>query len=514
MMGRSKTKTKVSKKVSGDYKYKKDSLLYPLSKRHIYLLLFILMVIILLSPFLKRYVIDKGPMAGDLSYNYQRVSLIQDRFHVQQDPLLSSRIISFGPYHYFLGILDRFWPLETSQKYLPFIFSIILFFSLLFVYNKLDFPLENFFYFLCILILSPAFVFTFFIPIDISLFLAIFSLALALLLSDFKIMPFFSYVLFLFVPLFNLHYSIFALSILLLILCYSDRKKPSLYITSIILVILSLFMFIVQGKQYIASASPLIIGPLLSTLISDFGAHIGIGVFHFILAFFGFFMSWKLKKSLIPLYLLFMFWIIISHHLLISYLIITCFLAFFGSFTFIHLSYIRWELKTLKNLTLLLLFCGLLFSTLSYVQRVSEFGPTSGFEEALSWLNKFEGDNVATIFSHFSRGNWIATLSGDSIVLDSGFSDVPDSYFRLNDSSRIFYSRNIDDTSVLLQKYSVSHIILDDRLKDKLFQSDDQGLLFLFNNKEVFDKLYYKDGVLIVRYNNPLIYAIQPTEER
>ena len=69
---------------------------------------------------------------------------------------------------------------------------------------------------------------------------------------------------------------------------------------------------------------------------------------------------------------------------------------------------------------------------------------------------------------------------------------------RFNDSLEIFYSRNLKDTKILLEKYNINYIWIDNKMKNGLvWEKEQQGLLFLFRNNETFNNIYNNQGIEI-----------------
>ncbi|HII72040.1 TPA: hypothetical protein HA265_04765 [Candidatus Woesearchaeota archaeon] len=70
----------------------------------------------------------------------------------------------------------------------------------------------------------------------------------------------------------------------------------------------------------------------------------------------------------------------------------------------------------------------------------------------------------------------------------------------------MFYSRKLDDTKKLFQAYNVKHVLVDPEMKDGfVWSKPNEGLLFLFTNKETFEKIYDQDGVEIWEVKNSTI---------
>jgi hypothetical protein len=160
----------------------------------------------------------------------------------------------------------------------------------------------------------------------------------------------------------------------------------------------------------------------------------------------------------------------------------------------------RWELEQIKFLSIMLVACGLMFSTLSFIGLLASFGPSDSLGRGLVWL---ANEDANVVLTHYSRGFWVESIAGKKVLID----DFSKDRRLLNDSMTMFYSRNLKKTRELLDGYNISHIVIDTDMKHGLvWQKDDEGMLFLFRNNETFNRIYDKAGVEI--------WKVLPAEER
>ena len=98
----------------------------------------------------------------------------------------------------------------------------------------------------------------------------------------------------------------------------------------------------------------------------------------------------------------------------------------YGNFIIIYLSSLgivyllksKWELDSIKELTTLIIVCGLIFSTVLYAKQTGEMNPNQDIVEALKWLEEQE---EGIVFSHYSRGYWIEYLADKESFTDSSY---------------------------------------------------------------------------------------------
>jgi hypothetical protein len=229
-------------------------------------------------------------------------------------------------------------------------------------------------------------------------------------------------------------------------------------------------------------------GLSLFSFISDFGAKHGFSFFAFLLVCFGLMFFWR-KKNYIIMYSTGIVLFLISFKLswMIFYLnFVVCFLA---GLSFFKLYNRKWESAIVGNLTLWILVCGLIFSGFSYIGQFDKLEPN---DELFIALDEIPPGSI--VFSHYSRGYWIE-YSGKKSFMDPFFGGIKDLDDRLKDSEEIFYSRDIKNTNMLLEKYSIGYIFIDHKmLNDEVWKKDDEGLLFLLEVSKSFELVYQSDN--------------------
>ena len=147
---------------------------------------------------------------------------------------------------------------------------------------------------------------------------------------------------------------------------------------------------------------------------------------------------------------------------------------------------------------MLVIICGLLFSTISYLNRISNIEPNLEVISSLEWLYN---QNPGVVFSHYEKGFWIETIANKPTVMNELFDYSPDVEKRYNDSIKIFNSRNLKTTTIILDKYNVTYIWIDKKMKTgQVWEKENQGLLFILKNSERFKRIYSLDKIEIWKY--------------
>jgi hypothetical protein len=232
--------------------------------------------------------------------------------------------------------------------------------------------------------------------------------------------------------------------------------------------------------------------------ISDFSDLGGIGIFAFLLAIIGLFITLKDSKQLGKIYLLILSLICIGLFFEKANTYLNLIGSIFGGFAFTKIISRNWKIEPLKLFTAILLISGLLFSTISYVKRDILDEPSKELVKSLEWL-KLHSNDEDIILSHYSYGLWIEYWAERPVLTDSLF-NYKDTKRKIDDSNQIFYSRNLENTKKLLDKYNIKYVLVTDTMKKGLVWESEQGLLYLFRNNQTFEKIYNQNNIEIWRY--------------
>ncbi len=387
--------------------------------------------------------------------------------------LLSAQQVSGANWIYF--------PLHWAQEYFPeglFLLplalalgSLLLFFSL---GDRMGFSKHFTLFFGMLIVLSPAFIYTFSTISAYSFFLFLLLAGFFLLTRKKQVLRGLSLLPFAAATFFD------GFNTLLLIFfqaAYLNRnRKDFLAWTGISLSgLLLLFNLLFLNLKFIQ-------GPFHSQqgfadLVSDFGGLHGVGFFVILLAVIGLAFTWKHRKF----YWAYFLAPIVAYGYLSNTQTVfpaSLLLAFFAAAGFSWLFERRWVLESIQKFTLLLLLLGVLFSTLAYLERISETSPTPSDLQTYLWI-KENTPQESVILSAPENSNLLEYFSGRK----------PTYYFReeTNLTASIFGASYISELFPLLEENNVSYIYITPRMKSQL--PLDQGFLFLLKN-ERFKMVY------------------------
>jgi len=293
------------------------------------------------------------------------------------------------------------------------------------------------------------------------------------------------------------------LFLLLLQLTYFHRIKKESFLTGnkndkfslLIVGTTSLFFFL---NAFVLEL-PFVLGPFhsqqaLTALVSDLGAISGIGFFTLLLAIIGLALTWKNKKYY-PIYFFILITIptYIYNPQTIFYLsLITIFFATVG---FIKMFERVWTLAMLKKLTFFILILGLLFSSLTYLDRIDQNEPFQNEVEILKWV-KENIPKEKIIFSSPENSYFVRYFAERQPFYERHKKEH--AVMRNNQTKIVLKSTYISTTFPILEKNNISIIYITPRIK--LTYPKEQGLLFLLKN-ERFKLVHSHEGAEVWVFN-------------
>lgn len=344
-------------------------------------------------------------------------------------------------------------------KLLPIIlgiFSLLLFYGAL---RKSNFSYDIIIISTLILVISPSFIYLFGTLNAYSFTAFILLLSLYLMIQKKEILG----VLVLYLtPFFGIVQTI--LGFLLILVYLPKNKKLKMFLMA--LPSLALLYF-----------SPKILPGYNNIIISDFGGRYGLGLFIVLLSLFGLKYLWQKKYKHILTYtailLLCMFSFIDVR--VLTYLNFS--LAVIAALGLVALIKSEWRSGLIKQLSVLIMIYGLIFSGLSYINFLSQDLPNQEVLEMIEYLKILPDGRV---FSQASREPWIE-YSGKSFATD-------------ND---LFYTRNINQALEIVNTKKIKYLWVDKEMEEKIWQDEDQGLLFLLKYSQNFKKNRINDYVTL-----------------
>lgn len=454
------------------------------------LIILLLGIIVLVIPYLARFTAGNSSLISEQPYLHARIAEGELENRNVDNYLVGERVLWFTPYHLLLGMLGKILGTERASMVLPAVLGVItLFLSYLLLKDFIRNSITRFVILLALL-LSPAYIYTYTVSNPNSLAIVLTLFGLVCFLQKERYFYALSIVAFVIASLFQFFNGLLIIYLLLMYGFTTQRRKNDVFIIIFVLLGVS-----VLYKAPLAIQYEMVEGNLIQEVISDFGGKIGFGIFYAILFIIGFFASWEKKYAHAGTYLLLCL-LVASYHWLgnATMIYLNFFLVYFAGIGLLRLQRIHWEFNIIRNLTFLIIVCGLLFSSISYINRLSHAPPSQELVDGLNWLAEYSyGD--AIVLSHYRYGYAIEYVAKRRVVTDSLFSSIPDIDQRMNDVQNIFYTLNLEEAKQLLEKYGITYLVVDKDMREGLvWDEPEQGLLYLFHNGETFKKTYESGG--------------------
>lgn len=441
--------------------FKNKYLLHLITNTKKYLLFLLILIVFLVTA--TNFIANKPLLKGGESYYYLYAA-------------------EHGPYNSLTTLVSLFS--DQILFLIPPLLSILSLLILFKLAEKIKLKKEFVFFFALFFILTPTFLFSFTTFSAYSLFFLLVMLGFWLLFHHQEKIRMFSLIPFI-IATFVDGFSTFLLLSLQLIYLLTKRSKK-IYIKDNFLFFSTGITFILLIVNKFVFNIPVLIGPfhpqkIFPDLISDLGGLSGISIFMFILAVIGLVVTWK-KKEFHITYLLLP--IIILAYLFNTQTIfyLSILMVFFATVGFLKLFERHWSLVLLKKLTFFLLLLGIVFSTLTYIERMSEYLPLNADQEALTWI-KENTPKETTILSYPENAYFIKYFSART-PFSQFYSDNKGSSSGINlDLNRqIFSSVYIQELFPLLEENNVSIVYINQDMKAVL--PKEQGFLFLLKNEK------------------------------
>ena len=227
---------------------------------------------------------------------------------------------------------------------------------------------------------------------------------------------------------------------------------------------------------------------VVTEFFSDFGANLGIGIFSFILSIIGFIISWENKKSNFIFYMLIFCLIILILFDKDMVFFLNILLVYYSASGFRYLMERKWDSEVLKTYLIIIFICGIIFSSGSFIKKISVAGP---YQEELASFDSMT--KKGAVFSHYKFGYVIKQLSGHEPLTDYSYYINSENKEKIILSEKIFMSRDYNEIKSFFDRYDIKYVWINKEMKSGLvWKKEDEGLLLVLESN--FKKIYnYKD---------------------
>jgi len=249
-----------------------------------------------------------------------------------------------------------------------------------------------------------------------------------------------------------------------------------------LLITLGLTLIIYYLPTYLFSPALNIDATKVSNFISDFGGTFGFSIFMLALAGIGLSKFYKRKRLT---FVAFITTITIASFFFQDFRIYAnIIIAFLAAKAVTFLINRKYSLKTIRDFSMILIICGLLFGTLSYANRMANFPPDHNLQSTLEWMDQ----NLpvdARILSHPDNGFWIRQMAQRTPITDP---------LTPANTSEVWHLWDLEQARAELESLNTTHILItQDMLEGKTWHKPDQALHFLFKNSETFKNVYQQN---------------------
>ncbi len=267
---------------------------------------------------------------------------------------------------------------------------------------------------------------------------------------------------------------------------------------SFIFIVCLIAQFFLSSLQLQMVFPPYLI--LLQQLLSDFGGKFGISVFTLFISIFGAYTFWTERKVRASPHAFFfilatLFFTFFSASYYLLYLILP--ITVFATTGFFSLLRRQWKMENLRDLTIFLLILGIIFSATSTVSRTAALDPNPEMMDALLWLKENSYEN-AIILTSEKYANIVTSATERRIIYDKITAADPENKLIVEEVQRLFHTRDIDVALSLFEHYQIDYVIVfSDMSSGLVWDSNDEGLLFVLENGKNFKKVFENNNVII-----------------
>ena len=153
----------------------------------------------------------------------------------------------------------------------------------------------------------------------------------------------------------------------------------------------------------------------------------------------------------------------------------------------------KWESDSIKTLSLLIISIGLIFSTITYMNQIKDKNPNQDTIDAMNFLRQ-NSNKEDIVLSYYSNGHFISSMAERKNFIDNKLFFAPGLRERDQDFYKLMYNKELKEAIALTKKYGIDYIYIDPEMRGKLWNQEDEGILFLLKFSTTFKKIYNKNG--------------------
>ena len=397
------------------------------------------------------------------------------RTYNQQFDGLQQRPLPFSIFHY-IPLFENI----VIARVLPLLLGIMTALLSYFILRKHNMPEKNINAIIILLIVSPIFIYTF---SELKLYAVALALTLlCILLLSYKKIALAS-ILFIIIPLIDIYASILSLVFVFIYIALSNKSlKNNLIFILIALISVAAaiginYFFNYPIFKYIPIESP--------NLLSDTGIKNGFSFSSLILSLIGLILLWEKGLKNIIIYVSFILILVLSMFSTSLKAYINMILIIFAGFAFIYLNRRKWSIQLIKRVTILLIICSILFTTILFITKTSNLAPDADYVDAMLFIKK-QSNPEEKILSSPDNGFMLQYYTDRATYLDDKSSMFDKEL--LIELSNLTSSRNLERTENILSKNNLRYVFIDKDFKQ--FLEQEEGLLYIIETSNKFTNIY------------------------
>lgn len=229
--------------------------------------------------------------------------------------------------------------------------------------------------------------------------------------------------------------------------------------------------------------------------VSDFGSAQGLSLFAWLLGFIGLVLIWKSKKRFYSAIIATVVVLVVSWFAPSALVFAHFAVSFLAGVALAFLAISKWSFENIRWATLLVLVCGLLFSTLAHSIDLAQGQPTGSFMEGILTARSVLPENTV-VLAHPKDGFWVAYWAQKPVFLDLWSSRIPGVNERWAVAQSIWHSQDIARLKPVLVQNRIGGLVITREMREGLvWDLPEQDLLFLLRNNETFKNVYSSDSV-------------------
>lgn len=431
---------------------------------------------------------DTSLKSEDAYYHSRIIETIKKDGLSTQDEL-QHRPYSFNGYHVLIGLLGV--SSFIYEHLLPIILGLVSLILMNALSKELNISSKEKFFIHLLFVSSPlvVFIFSTISPLALALPFLILSAILYIKKNPLSILTI------IVVTLIDIPLAI-ALGLLMTLYSLFNEQKISLAVLNAISIIATITIL------YLFNFNPLtrlvLIEPTISTVFTSFGATEGYSMVILILGFIGLAQNWNKSVKTSGFYLMILFLFIASMYYPSLRILVMIVASIYAGKAFHSLIKKDWNIPAIKDITLLLVMCIIIFSITVSIKSEITFLDKNTLE-AIDYLSTVNDNKL--VLSSEENGFLIQKNVGKETFLDSSSKLYTDYSYRKMISEKIFYSRNLIEIEELLQENNITHIYINKKMVDgQIWNSPNEGLLFILKNSNKFINLYFNEDASVYRY--------------